>query len=160
MILHRLKSPTVQFQDGTTIGSVKHGIEIEKKYKDTLPELSLSDAIGAESPFKPTGVAKFLADRLVRHGKYKEDGKLHSDGKMEFFYKLVMLALFLIFVLLTFSGGISSQKSENDEQQPIAAENTADDTQTLVDTNGDPVDAVLGHPHSNNSPRPNPKRGA
>lgn len=31
-------------------GSVNHAIAIEKKYKDDMPELSLSDAIGAVSP--------------------------------------------------------------------------------------------------------------
>jgi hypothetical protein len=35
------------------VGSVKHAIEIEKKYREELPELSLSDAIGRESRTRP-----------------------------------------------------------------------------------------------------------
>jgi hypothetical protein len=40
---------------------VKHGIEIEKKYKEELPELSLSEAIGRESPYTPGGFLRFIA---------------------------------------------------------------------------------------------------
>lgn len=110
------------------VGSVKHGIEIEKKYKDSLPELSLSDAIGAESPYRPRGVAKFLANILVRHEKYKENGQLHSDGKMEFFYKLVALSLFLLFFLLASTGGIVRQENEKAEQQPVVADRVESDS--------------------------------
>jgi hypothetical protein len=42
-------------------GSVNHAIEIEKKYKDDMPELSLSDAIGAISPYKPGYMVNLLA---------------------------------------------------------------------------------------------------
>ena len=89
------------------VGSVKHAIEIEKKYKNDMPELSLSDAIGEESPYQPRGGVRWLANLLVRHDKYRETGKLHSDGKIELFYKSVMLALVLMTIMLAFLGGFT-----------------------------------------------------
>ena len=41
------------------VGAVKHGLSIETKYKQALPELSLTDAIGDESPFEPRGVTRW-----------------------------------------------------------------------------------------------------
>ena len=92
------------------VGSVKHAIGIETKYKNEIPELSLTEAIGAESPYTPRGVVRWLANVLVYHDKYRETGKLHSDGKIEFFYKSVILALFLTTVMLAFLGGITFDK--------------------------------------------------
>jgi hypothetical protein len=89
------------------VGSVNHAIEIEKKYKDEIPELSLSEAIGAVSPYEPRGITKWLAKVLVRHEKYRKTGKLHSDGKIELFYKTVMLVLFLTALMLALTGGIT-----------------------------------------------------
>ena len=92
------------------VGSVKHAIEIEKKYKNDIPELSLSDAIGEESPYQPRGGVRWLANLLVSHDKYRETGKLHSDGKIELFYKSVMLALTLTMIMLAFLGGVTVDK--------------------------------------------------
>ena len=76
------------------VGSVKHAIDIEKKYQRELPELSLSDAIGRESPYKPKGWLIRLAARLVvKEPRYRETGNLHSDGKIELFYKSVIVVL-------------------------------------------------------------------
>jgi hypothetical protein len=89
------------------VGAVKHAISIETKYKDTLPELSLSDAIGKESPYKPRGLAWLAAKILVSHPNFKETGLLHSDGKIELFYKSVLLALLLLTILLASAGGVT-----------------------------------------------------
>ena len=43
------------------VGSVKHGMEIEKEHEKELPELSLSKAIGAESPYEPGWMVRLLA---------------------------------------------------------------------------------------------------
>lgn len=67
------------------VGAVKHAMSIEKKYKNEMPELGLSEAIGAESPYQPRGIVRCLASILVNHGKYRETGFLHSDGKIELF---------------------------------------------------------------------------
>lgn len=93
------------------VGAVKHAIMIEKKYSKELPELSLSDAIGKESSYEPRGVVRLLANILVNHEKYRETKKLHSDGKIELFYKSVILALFLISAIIAFSGGITLTNS-------------------------------------------------
>jgi hypothetical protein len=88
-------------------GSVNHAIEIENKYGAQLPEITLSAEIGKESFFIPTGILWLAAKIFVRHEKFKEKKQLHSDGKLEIFYKSVMLALFLTFLLLVFFGGIT-----------------------------------------------------
>ncbi len=92
------------------VGSVKHALEIEKKYKSEIPELSLSDAIGKESPYKPRGIVRLVANLLGSHNKYSETGKLHSDGKIELFYKSVVLALFLTMIMLASLGGVTIDK--------------------------------------------------
>lgn len=98
------------------VGSVKHAIEIEKKYKNDMPELSLSDAIGEESPYQPRGGVRWLANLLVRHDKYRETGKLHSDGKIELFYKSVILALALTTIMLALLGGVTVDKKTRPAQ--------------------------------------------
>ena len=86
---------------------MKHALEIEHKYKREMPELSLSDAIGRESPYKPRGIAWFAAWMVVKHEKFRKGGLLHSDGKIELFYKSVVLVLFLTTCLLAVLGGIT-----------------------------------------------------
>lgn len=88
-------------------GSVDHAITIEKKYKDEMPELSLSDAIGAVSPYKPGRMVNLLANVFVSHDKYWETGQLHSEGKIEFFYKSVMFVLILVTIGLAYAGGVT-----------------------------------------------------
>ena len=86
------------------VGSVKHAIDIEKKYKSEIPELSLSEAIGAESPYEPRGPVRWLACLLVSDKRFRETRRLHSDGKIELFYKSVMLVLLLTTLTLAFFG--------------------------------------------------------
>lgn len=88
-------------------GSVNHAIQIEKKNKDWLPELSLSDEIRKESYFVPKGVLWFAAKCFVSHDKFRETDQLHSDGKLEIFYKSMIVALFGISVLLAVFGGVT-----------------------------------------------------
>jgi hypothetical protein len=89
------------------IGSVLHGIEIEQKYRSELPELSLSDAIGRESPFQPKRLTWLIAYLVVTDGRFRKTGQLHSDGKIELFYKSMMLLLFLTFIVLAAIGGVT-----------------------------------------------------
>lgn len=88
-------------------GSVNHAIKIEDRYAKELPELGLSAEIGRESFFIPRGRLWFAAKMFVRHEKFVQKGQLHSDGKLEIFYKSVLLALFLTAILLAFLGGVS-----------------------------------------------------
>ena len=73
------------------MGSVKQGIKIEKDHEKDLPEISLSRAIGAESPYQPGRVVGLLARVVVRDEKFKKTGMLHSDGKLELFYKSMVM---------------------------------------------------------------------
>jgi hypothetical protein len=88
-------------------GSVNHAIQIEKRYRAQLPELSLSAEIGNESYFVPTGLLWLAAKILVRHDRFRERGQLHSDGKLEIFYKSMMVVLACTSVLLALLGGVS-----------------------------------------------------
>ena len=88
------------------VGSVNHALNIEEKYKDEIPELSLSEAIGKESPYQPHGVTYCLARIVVRDKRFRDTGRLHSDAKIELFYKSVVLVLVLTIVLLAVFGGI------------------------------------------------------
>jgi hypothetical protein len=87
-------------------GSVKHAIEIEKKYRDEIPELSLSDAIGKESPYiLKWKLTKFLARLVVTEPRFRTAGSLHSDGKIELFYKPIIWILLVAALLIAAMGG-------------------------------------------------------
>jgi hypothetical protein len=101
-------------------GSVNHAIEIEKKYRNQLPELSLSDQIGKESFFRPTGIMWLAAKMFVRHDRFRSSGLLHSDGKLELFYKSMIAALALTSILLAALGGVSIHPKN--EREPPKAE--------------------------------------
>lgn len=88
------------------VGTVNHAIAIEQKYKDSIPELSLSEAIGKASPYEPRYLTKVLAKLLVSDERFVRSGRLHSDGEMELFYKSIMLVMFIITVILAATGGI------------------------------------------------------
>jgi hypothetical protein len=94
-------------------GSVNHAIKIEKKYGAQLPELSLSDEIGKESFFFPKGVLWLAAKMLVTHDKFLEKGQLHSDGKLEIFYKSMMVVLAITSIILAGLGGVSFDKKRD-----------------------------------------------
>ena len=90
------------------IGSVKQGMSIEKRYKDEMPELSLTEAIGKESPYSPKGrFVRLIAWLVVKEPRYKETGNLHSDGKIELFYKPIIYALLAAAAAIALFGGIS-----------------------------------------------------
>jgi hypothetical protein len=88
------------------VGTVNHAIIIENKYKDTIPELSLSEAIGKASPYEPRFATKALAKLLVSDERFVTSGRLHSDGKMELFYKSIMLVMFITTLILAATGGV------------------------------------------------------
>jgi hypothetical protein len=101
------------------VGSVIHGRKIEDMHKDTLPELSLTEAISAESPCTPGPFVRFVARVvLVREEKFRDTGKLHSDGKIELFYKSVILILLITSAILAMLGGVTFSR---DSAQPSPA---------------------------------------
>lgn len=92
------------------VGSVNQGLYIERKYRDVLPELSLTDAIGAASPIKLSScLPKLLAAITVKDGKYISEKQLHSTGKIELFYKPITYVFCGLFLILAISGGASYQ---------------------------------------------------
>ena len=87
------------------LGAVKHCGDIEKKYKDTLPELQMGTYISKESPIKFDGwwrnVFWFVKDK-----RYRDDSMLHSDGKLEVLYKSVIWGAALASAIYLFAGAI------------------------------------------------------
>lgn len=94
------------------VGAVQHAIEIEKTHAVELPELSLSAAIGRESPLKPAGWRWWFVRPFVCHRKSVEGKQLHSDAKIELFYKTIMVLLFFVFVFLVMADGGSEVNSD------------------------------------------------
>jgi hypothetical protein len=89
------------------VGAVKHAIQIEKTHAATMPELSLSDAIGRESPVPVRNKAvRLVAAFVVSDERYRKDRVFHSDAKIEFFYKSIVLLFLLIFVATLLFGGV------------------------------------------------------
>ena len=108
------------------VGSVEHAIMIEEKYKKEMPELSLSTKIGEESPYEPGPFVRCLAKVLcVRHNQFWKTGKLHSVGKIEFFYKSVMAVLLLTAILLGFLGGVTPRPAPTDQMSAAPTSATA-----------------------------------
>jgi hypothetical protein len=80
------------------IGAVLHAGAIEKKYESELPELGLGAKISERSPVELTSrLARKVADLVVSHDEYRKNKILHSDAKIELFYKSIVLLFFLWF---------------------------------------------------------------
>jgi hypothetical protein len=93
---------------------------IEKKYRKQIPELALSDAIGRESPYRPhRRLVRLLARLVVKEPRYRETGNLHSDGKIELFYKSVVVILVLAAVVVATMGGIKWEKPATSDRPKI-----------------------------------------
>jgi hypothetical protein len=90
-------------------GSVKHAMEIEALHSKNIPELNLSSWISKLSPYKPGVLLWPAAWLLVRDPKWTEKRELHSDGKIELFYKSVMLFLLLVSIVIGTTGGVVKQ---------------------------------------------------
>lgn len=95
------------------MGAVKQGAYIEKKYARYLPELALTEKIGEESPVETKNwtngagrLGKRIADLLVTDAKYHENGKLHSNAKIELFYKSVGYLFLILFIITALFVGV------------------------------------------------------
>ena len=67
---------------------------------------SKMQAIGA-SPYKPRRIVGMLARLIIRDQQFSKTGMLHSDGKIELFYKSVVIVLLMAMGLLAATGGVS-----------------------------------------------------
>jgi hypothetical protein len=80
------------------LGAVLQGGMIEKKYASELPELGLGAKISERSPVELNNwFGRKVADLVVSDDRYKKNKKLHSDAKIELFYKSIVLLFFLLF---------------------------------------------------------------
>ena len=88
------------------LGAVEQGAAIEKRWASVLPEIQMGEKIYSKSPVdlshRPL-LVKFL--RLFVHdSRLKSDKKLHSDAKIEVFYKPIF-GIATLFLLLAFLFG-------------------------------------------------------
>src|SRR5262245_5945713 len=89
------------------IGAVKHAEMIEEKYKVELPELGLGAKISERSPVQlRSWVGRKIANRVVSHDEYKRTGLLHSDAKIELFYKSIVVLFYLLFGFTVLFAGV------------------------------------------------------
>ena len=94
------------------IGAVLHAGAIEKKYESELPELGLGVKISERSPIKLNSrLARKVADLVVSHDEYRKNKILHSDAKIELFYKSIVLLFFLWFAFTILFVGVFVDKN-------------------------------------------------
>lgn len=91
------------------LGAVEQGAEIEGRWGDILPEIKLGSKITAKSPVDLSSSPKtaWLLKLFVEDERFKNSNKLHSDAKLEVFYKPVRSLSVIIFVAAFAFGGIS-----------------------------------------------------
>lgn len=89
-------------------GAVDQGAEIEARWASHIPELQMGSKISARSAVDLNGKAiKYLFARLlIADRRLKTTRKLHSDAKIEIFYKPIMILMLVVALFSTFTGGI------------------------------------------------------
>ncbi|MEO9623534.1 MAG: hypothetical protein ABJF09_01465 [Qipengyuania citrea] len=90
------------------MGAVKQGSFIEERWKDYLPEMGMGSQISSESPvdLSDKKFIKAVAKLVVKDKKFHETDKLHSDGKIEIFYKPIRLIAIVLLALSCVFGGL------------------------------------------------------
>ncbi len=104
------------------LASVEHAGTIESQYTNEIPELSLGKSISTKSPYTPGSLVRLLACLvMVRDSRFWQTGKLHSDAKIELFYKSVIAVLIATMVVLGLAGGIYVGPKESPQaKNPLA----------------------------------------
>jgi hypothetical protein len=94
------------------MGAVLQGGMIEEKYASELPELGLGARISEQSPVElKNWFGRMIADLVVSDDRYKKNKKLHSDAKIELFYKSIVLLFFLWFIFTVLFVGVFVDKN-------------------------------------------------
>lgn len=89
------------------MGSILHGGSIEQKYANEIPELALGAKISEQSPVElKNWLARKVADVVVSDERWVKNKRLHSDAKIEFFYKSIALLFFCWFVATVLFAGV------------------------------------------------------
>ena len=89
------------------LGAVAQGAQIEEEWGHKLPEITMGAKITARSPvdISKSRFLRLLAQAVVTDARLKTSGMLHSDAKIEIFYKpLGYVALTLTLVIGLFGG--------------------------------------------------------
>lgn len=89
-------------------GAVDQGAEIETRWAAHIPEIRMGSKISTRSAVDLGGKPlKYLFARLlIADTRLKTTRKLHSDAKIEIFYKPIMMFMLLIAAFSTLTGGI------------------------------------------------------
>lgn len=90
------------------LGSVAQGAFIEERWAKVLPEIQMGREITAKSAVDVSSrpiIAWFLGF-VVTDERLKTNKKLHSDAKIEVFYKPIGWLAFIVFLSSVFLGGI------------------------------------------------------
>jgi len=89
------------------MGSILHGGSIEQKYANEIPELALGAKISEQSPVGlKNRLARKVADVVVSDERWVKHKRLHSDAKIEFFYKSIALLFLCWFVATVLFAGV------------------------------------------------------
>tara|TARA_R110001606_G_scaffold58887_9_gene140494 strand:- start:4901 stop:5491 length:591 start_codon:yes stop_codon:yes gene_type:complete len=90
------------------LGAVNQGAAIEDRWKDILPEIQLGSKISANSPVDLSKNHKLVwfLKLFINDPRFNETMRLHSDAKVQVFYKPIQILAFVFFVVACFFGGI------------------------------------------------------
>lgn len=91
------------------LGAVAQGREIEERWGDVMPEIRLGSKITENSAVDLSGDPKsaWFLKFFVEDQRFKTTNKLHSDAKLEVFYKPIRDLSVLAFVIACSFGGVS-----------------------------------------------------
>ena len=82
------------------LGSVKEGLRLEEEIsKHGDVSVHLGQQINAISPIEVSGWRRRLLSFIVAEKRLHNEGRLHSDGKIEIFYKSIMVMFALLMIL-------------------------------------------------------------
>jgi hypothetical protein len=85
------------------VGSVKEAMRLEEEIsKISDVEIRLSRQISTDSPVSLPKYVELFASYFITEKRFCEDKKLHSDGKIEFFYKSIMIMFGVLGILTLF----------------------------------------------------------
>ena len=91
------------------LGAVAQGAEIENRWANILPEIQLGAKITDKSPvdLSDRRILVWFLKLFVKDQRFVDQNKLHSDAKVEVFYKPIQWLAVWFFVLALFFGGLT-----------------------------------------------------
>lgn len=90
------------------LGAVIQGAAIEERWKEVLPEIQLGSKISANSPVdlsENPKLVRFLK-LFVNDDRFRQTDRLHSDAKIQVFYRPIQILAIWFFVGACLLGGI------------------------------------------------------